>query len=174
MDASPAVKIGDWDQFTKSLIIDKTIKQIPSDITPMITDSLADNELIQTTINDNEFHVAQTKLIDVAGNVVGKTLLLCDISIETKNLKVFITLFSLILGLIGFYIAIMFYKYIHKIESYIISSNQIIEDIILQLSVALEQSLAAATAKSEFVANMSHEIRTPMNGVLDFSKNYPK
>ena len=159
-------KLGDWDQFTQSLIIDKTIKQIPSEITPMITGKLADNKLIQTTIKDKDFHVAQTKLLDVAGNIVGKTLLLRDISIETNNLKIFITSFSIILSLIGFIIAVIFYKYIHKIESYIINSNKIIEDKNLQLNVALEQSRSAATAKSEFVANMSHEIRTPMNGVL--------
>jgi len=36
----------------------------------------------------------------------------------------------------------------------------------LELATALEDSQAAARAKSDFLANMSHEIRTPMNGVI--------
>jgi PAS domain S-box-containing protein len=38
------------------------------------------------------------------------------------------------------------------------------------LAAALEQSRAAAVAKSQFLANMSHEIRTPLNGVIGMTE----
>ena len=49
---------------------------------------------------------------------------------------------------------------------------QVVRDVTLQmqtqqqLSLAKEQAIALAKARSRFVATISHEIRTPMNGVL--------
>lgn len=38
------------------------------------------------------------------------------------------------------------------------------------LEHAMEETLAASRAKSEFLANISHEVRTPMNGVLGMAE----
>jgi PAS domain S-box-containing protein len=49
------------------------------------------------------------------------------------------------------------------------NQNKMLEDLRAQdekLKEALEQSLAATRAKSDFLSNMSHEMRTPMNAII--------
>ncbi len=48
----------------------------------------------------------------------------------------------------------------------ILNANRDLEDMVLKLRKAKEETDAAAKIKSEFLANMSHEIRTPMNAII--------
>ncbi len=158
-------KLGDWDQFKSSLVIDKSMPQLPGQLTNLINNH-TNSELIKINHKDTIYHIGNTALIDIAGNEVGKTFLLRDITNEENELTSFIISFSSIFIIIGFLLSLFFYRYVHRIEKYINSTQNLIEDKNQQLNTALEKAKSAAIAKSEFIANMSHEIRTPMNGIL--------
>lgn len=49
-------------------------------------------------------------------------------------------------------------------------ANLDLEDMVVELKKAKEETETAAKVKSDFLANMSHEIRTPMNAIIGMSE----
>ena len=55
-----------------------------------------------------------------------------------------------------------------SIQSALNRLNEVIEEQINKLTVALEKAETSEQIKAQFLANMSHEIRTPMNGIIGY------
>ncbi len=107
-------KQGDWNEFENFIVIDKTIDD-KFDFAKIVKNEK--NELISVASKNRVYGAGTIPLIDAGERMLGKIIILEDITKQRKAIKIFF-FFLIGISLLALSILIMFfYKYISKIEN---------------------------------------------------------
>ncbi len=211
--------IGKADSFANfSLIVNSTKEKIEKvlkkeDAKEILDDVSQTRVDIQRAVNDGIYPVdptlwfnLQTEKIDII--LKGEKILKDDLHLNVDNIaktqlytlivSALVWFFSILVSIIGFFLARGIYKNINRLESVlkkvaesetivqekgeieskldlnttegINTAYEILETALKKAENAKQYAEEASKAKSMFLANMSHEIRTPLNGIVGFTE----
>ncbi len=138
---------GDWNQFEKSVVIDKTIEEIPQELLPIIEKDPAMSAT--STFKLRQSYCSITPLFDSGCRFVGKIIILNDISKQEAYLKK--SLFQQVLIVFGISIMmiVLFYRYLGQIDTVIRISNS-----------ALNSELAGRKRAEEMLKDYQKNLET--------------
>jgi signal transduction histidine kinase len=131
---------GDWNQFEKSVVIDKTIEEIPQELIPIIGKDPAMSAA--STFKLAQSYCSITPLFDVSCRFVGKVVILNDTSEQEAYFQKSLFQQVLIVFGIAFVLIVLFYRYLGQIDTVIRISNS-----------ALNEELAGRKGAEETLKN---------------------
>ena len=117
---------GDWNQFENSVVIDKTIKEIPQELLPIIEKDPAMSSA--STFKLSQSYCSITPLFDVGCRFVGKVVILNDTSEQEAYFQKSLFQQVFIVFGIALVLIVLFYRYLGQIDTVIRISNSALNE----------------------------------------------
>lgn len=116
---------GNWDTFKDVVIIDQSIKEIPSGMASMLSGPHENNK--ELSINPNgvtrRCRAAFLPLTDAGGRPVGEIILFIDVTEQENSMRMYLIIQLAVCGFISLLLFTSFYSYISRIENSIVKVN---------------------------------------------------
>lgn len=111
-------KKGSWDDFDQYVIVEKTVNAIPDQLQEIIrlSDKEGSPKNVNLTIDGRTCRVAVTPLLDAGNNIVGKLVVLHDITNHIKALQSIMIKSMVILLTISGMVLLFFYIYAGRVQ----------------------------------------------------------
>ena len=117
---------GDWNQFEKSVVIDKTIEEIPQELISIIEKDPTMGSA--TTFKLSQSYCSITPLFDASCRFVGKIVILNNTSEQEAYFQKSLLQQVLIVFGIALVLIVLFYKYLGQIDTVIRISNSALNE----------------------------------------------
>jgi len=117
---------GDWNQFEKSVVIDKTIEEIPQELITIIEKDPTMSAA--STFKLSQSYCSITPLFDVSCRFVGKVVILNDTSEQEAYFQKSLFQQVLIVFGIALVLIVLFYRYLGQIDTVIRISNSALNE----------------------------------------------
>ena len=146
---------GNWDQFSKVVIIDKTIRDVPPAFAAMMEKAHTEHRgmLIRTVVGSRYMGGGLISLKDAGGRAVGDITVLKDVTSIEKSWRTLMVSQLVIWSVIIFILCAFFYSYVLRIEKNLSSAR---EELFQKQKFAVLGQLAGG---------VGHELRNPL-GVI--------
>ncbi|MFW5872165.1 MAG: response regulator [bacterium] len=174
-------RLTNWDRYKDYVIVDNTITNIPDAIDDDYLQRSIDEKLLKEfSRGSNDYFVLTIPLQLADGEVVGKLLIIENISSEMRLSSRLLMVIFIICILLGLVMMIFFYKYITNIENqlnhYFLESfeeskeREKYEQKNINMQKQLMQSSRLASLGS-LASGMAHELNNPLTVVMGYSKD---
>jgi signal transduction histidine kinase len=176
----------EWDQFPNTVVMDKDISEIPTELVTYLKGSpITGTQGTFTLSSHNKVtQVTLVPLTDLSGRTLGDLIIARDVSASAHEItRAELAVLGMCL-IVGSALLISFYIFLGRVERTLLSGRQELESTNRTLSQeieeraktevlllrAKEEAEVASAAKNEFLSRVSHELRTPMNAILGFGQ----
>ncbi|MCP4715919.1 MAG: hypothetical protein GY868_12445, partial [Deltaproteobacteria bacterium] len=132
---------GNWDQFSNSLIIDKTTVINSPKINDYMKLSHSGHAgiLFDVKSDNRHYRSGMVQLIDAGGNHVGDVIVMQEITVDLLEMKKLTSILVLANLIIGGFLFVFFYIYVKSIEISLSKNHNELQEVISELKIALTE-----------------------------------
>jgi len=110
---------GDWDAFKDYVAVDSNSTDFQNAIAKIVTQRQSRNkkDIFQFQIEKKDYCLGLIPLVDAGGKCVGDIVIIKDVTSEKTSIKVFIFVITILAGVVGGFLLIIYILYVRGIES---------------------------------------------------------